>query len=84
MFSSGQRVPGQHAAHDHTGIGSGIHYPVPVHRQPAYCVLGETARLSVTDKLSSEILSLPMYPQLGTATAERVVEDLRRSLAELD
>lgn len=37
----------------------------------------------MADKLSAEILSLPMYLPWGTAAAERVVADLRRSLAEL-
>lgn len=64
------------------GIGTGIHYPVPVHRQPAYLALGQQAHLPVTDSLSAEILSLPMYPQLGAAAAERVAQALRRAVAE--
>ncbi|MBY0431781.1 MAG: DegT/DnrJ/EryC1/StrS family aminotransferase [Rhodospirillales bacterium] len=58
------------------GIGTGVHYPVPVHAQPAYrsrfdrhCVT-----LRNTEALAGEILSLPMYPQLGHAEARRVVE----------
>ena len=53
------------------GIGVGIHYPVPVHLQPAYSHLGE-ADLSITEHLAQQVLSLPMYPQLARADVERV------------
>jgi dTDP-4-amino-4,6-dideoxygalactose transaminase len=49
------------------GIGSGIHYPVPVHRQPAYegrVTLGPS-RCVETERAAAEILSLPMYPELS-------------------
>lgn len=58
------------------GISTAIHYPVPVHLQPAYNRFGDSRDLPVTEKLSSEILSLPMYPQLGEGKAERVAEAL--------
>jgi dTDP-4-amino-4,6-dideoxygalactose transaminase len=54
------------------GIGTGIHYPVPVHRQPAYegrVALGPS-RCAETERASGEILSLPLYPEL---TDEQVV-----------
>jgi dTDP-4-amino-4,6-dideoxygalactose transaminase len=44
------------------GIGAAIHYPVPVHRQPAYA--GFRAELPQTERVSKQILSLPMYPEL--------------------
>ena len=47
------------------GIGTGIHYPVPVHLQEAFTSLGYHAGdLPVTEQLVGEILSLPMYPEL--------------------
>jgi dTDP-4-amino-4,6-dideoxygalactose transaminase len=47
------------------GIGTGIHYPVPIHLQPAYKNLGfPPESLPVTEKITQEILSLPMYPDL--------------------
>lgn len=47
------------------GIGAGIHYPIPVHRQPAYMKLGyDTVSLPNTENAASEVLSLPMYPEL--------------------
>ena len=46
------------------GIGSLIHYPVPVHLQPAYRGRLEHGSLAQTERIVSEILSLPMYPEL--------------------
>jgi dTDP-4-amino-4,6-dideoxygalactose transaminase len=54
------------------GIGTLIHYPVPVHRQPAYAALAGTA-LPVTEQLCGEILSLPMFPELADEQIERVI-----------
>jgi dTDP-4-amino-4,6-dideoxygalactose transaminase len=61
-------------------IGTGIHYPVPVHLQPAY--EGRLAEFPVglpqTSRAMHEILSLPIYPQLGLDAADRVVGETRR------
>jgi hypothetical protein len=61
-------------------IGTGIHYPVPVHLQPAYRGrFGEyPAWLPQTTRIAREILSLPIYPQLGGEAAERVIAEIRR------
>ena len=57
-------------------IGSNIHYPVPVHRQPAYA--GRLrADLPETEAAAAEVLSLPLYPQLSDAAVERVVQAVR-------
>ena len=61
------------------GIGTGIHYPVPVHLQPAYrdrTPLGP-AGCTETAKASEEVFSLPMYPELTDAQVERVCAALR-------
>jgi dTDP-4-amino-4,6-dideoxygalactose transaminase len=45
------------------GIGALIHYPIPIHRQPAYADLGlSSGSLPVTERLAGEILSLPGQP----------------------
>ena len=54
------------------GIGTGIHYPVPVHQQPAYRHLG--AQLPVTEQIAGEILSLPMHPFLSDADVDAVID----------
>jgi dTDP-4-amino-4,6-dideoxygalactose transaminase len=47
-------------------VGTGIHYPIPLHLQKAYENLGYTqGSFPVTEKAAAETLSLPMYPQLG-------------------
>ncbi|WMW25416.1 DegT/DnrJ/EryC1/StrS family aminotransferase [Methanolobus sediminis] len=43
-------------------IGSGIYYPIPIHRQPYYKELGYNDNLLVTEKVSREVLSLPVHP----------------------
>ena len=48
------------AALTKAGIGTAVHYPIPVHRQPAYTQLGMDAAFPVADRLASEILSLPL------------------------
>lgn len=48
------------------GVSTGIHYPIPIHRQPAIVsAIGATPRLDKTDEVASTVLSLPMYPQLA-------------------
>lgn len=61
------------------GVGTGIHYPVPVHRQPAYedrVVLGPS-QCRATEQASGEILSLPMYPELSDASVSQICRALR-------
>ncbi len=56
-------------------ISTGIHYPVPVHLQPAYRSLGyHRGDFPVSEQYSEEILSLPMYAELSPALIERVAE----------
>ena len=59
------------------GIGSAIHYPVPVHLQPAYQGGIVTAgRLPETERAAAEILSLPMHPALTAAQVEHIAQVL--------
>lgn len=62
------------------GIGTAIHYPRPVHLQPAYRALGNGACLPVTETICAEILSLPMYPQLGAQAAADVAQHLSSAI----
>jgi len=57
------------------GINTLIHYPVPVHQQPAYRGrLRVVGSMTNTEKVANEILSLPMYPELNQTDARRVAE----------
>jgi dTDP-4-amino-4,6-dideoxygalactose transaminase len=59
------------------GIGSAIHYPVPLHLQRAYVSLNYGAGdFPVTESAAAEIVSLPMYPQLTTAQLEKVAVEV--------
>ena len=64
------------------GIGTGVHYPMPVHLQPAYrdrIALGH-AGCPQTERAADEILSLPMYPELTDAEVETICAALRSLL----
>lgn len=61
------------------GIGTGIHYPQPVHLQPAYrdrVALGP-ARCALTEIAATQVLSLPLYPELTDEQVEQVCAALR-------
>jgi dTDP-4-amino-4,6-dideoxygalactose transaminase len=60
------------------GIGSGIHYPVPVHLQRAMAYLGyQAGDFPATEKVVGEILSLPMYAELTDDQISSVVDAIR-------
>lgn len=68
------------------GIGSGIHYPIPLHLQKAYEHLGYIqGAFPVTERVAGEIVSLPMFPQLSPSqqelVASKVLEFLHASVA---
>ena len=63
-------------------IDTGIHYPIPLHLQKAYEAFGfKKGDFPITEKVASEILSLPMYPQLQEAAQERVVQKIQEFTA---
>lgn len=61
------------------GVDTGIHYPLPVHRQDGYAPRVRIAGdgLPVTDRLAGRILSLPLFPELGDDEADRVITAIR-------
>ena len=59
------------------GIGTGIHYPVPLHLQKAYKGMNyRETDFPVATRTAGEILSLPMYPQLSTEQQTRVTDEI--------
>jgi dTDP-4-amino-4,6-dideoxygalactose transaminase len=60
------------------GIGTGIHYPVPVHLQPAYRgrLAAGPSGLGVTERAARQILSLPMYPQLSEEMIDCIITQI--------
>lgn len=79
------RVPNRDTVLAHMaaqGVTCGIHYPVPVHLQPAYAYLGYKAgAFPVAEACANEFLSLPMYPELTDAQLAHVVSSLKAGLS---
>jgi UDP-2-acetamido-2-deoxy-ribo-hexuluronate aminotransferase len=63
---------------DADGIPTAVHYPKPIHRQPAYARWGTHVYCPVSDWLSDRVLSLPMHAYLGAHTQSRIVEAVAR------
>ena len=58
---------------EQAGVATGIHYPIPIHLQPAYADLGlGRGSFPVSEQDAAEVLSLPMFPELEDAAIERV------------
>jgi dTDP-3-amino-3,4,6-trideoxy-alpha-D-glucose transaminase len=57
------------------GVASAIHYPLPIHRTEAYAELGlQAGSLPVSEALSEQICSLPLFPAMDASELERVAE----------
>ncbi len=57
------------------GIGTLMHYPIPIHLQPAYASLGWTrGAFPVAEKICNETLSLPLYPELPPETVDQIAD----------
>ena len=66
-----------------SGIGTGIHYPIPLHLQKAYQNLGyHEGDFPVTEKAAARILSLPMFPGLTHAQQDRVAQQVLEFVGE--
>ncbi len=70
------------AALAEAGIGTGIHYPIPLHLQKAYENLNyKTGDFPVTERVASEIVSLPMFPQMTNEQLGEVAAKVRELLS---
>jgi len=60
------------------GIGCGVYYPVPMHLQPCYKALGyKKGAFPVTERVTSRVLSLPMFPELTDGQKDQVISMVR-------
>src|SRR5262249_46221540 len=67
------------------GISTGVHYPVPIHLQPAYRDLGyKRGDFPVAEQAAERILSLPMYPELPLSSIEYVCSAVQAFEADGD
>jgi dTDP-4-amino-4,6-dideoxygalactose transaminase len=75
------RTPARDQLHSHLqerGISTGLHYPVPLHLQKAFEHLGyKKGDFPVSEMVASQVLSLPMYPELTNEQMEYVAESIR-------
>ena len=61
-----------------TGVATGLHYPCPVHLQPAYADLGHKAGdFPVAERLAGELLSLPIFPEMTQSQQRQVCDALK-------
>lgn len=74
------RTDAQKALHGE-GIPTAVHYPTPIHRQPAYAAWSDGADCPAAERLAGEVLSLPMHAYLDEATQSRIVAALARAAA---
>jgi len=65
------------------GIGTGIHYPIPLHLQKAYEHLGyKNGAFPVTERVATEIASLPMFPQMTFDQQDEVCQRIKEFIGE--
>ena len=64
------------AALHRAGIPTAVHYPVPIHRQPAYAALSSADVCPVSVEMAGKVMSLPMGPYLSTSSAQQVATAL--------
>jgi dTDP-4-amino-4,6-dideoxygalactose transaminase len=76
------RTPGRDALQkrlQEQGIATAIHYPRPIHLQPAMAAArGRAGDLPVSERLSAEVLSLPLYPELPLEALDEIAGEVRR------
>lgn len=65
------------------GVGSDIHYPLPTHQQPIYTQYAPRWGLPVTNRLATEVLSLPNFPELTDTEVAHVVQAVRQVVRAL-
>jgi dTDP-4-amino-4,6-dideoxygalactose transaminase len=63
------------------GIETAVHYPLPVHLQPAYRALGAGRSLPVSERLCASVVSLPLYPELADEEVDAVCSSLSETLS---
>jgi perosamine synthetase len=60
------------------GIGSAIHYPIPLHRQPVFCLKNDPDPCPVATRLAGSVLSLPVHPSVGVDQLAYICDTINR------
>lgn len=58
-------------------IGTGVHYPIPIHKQPVYKELGYKDSLPISERAVEEVLSIPVHPALSRADVQTVIKAIK-------
>ncbi|MBN2488632.1 MAG: DegT/DnrJ/EryC1/StrS family aminotransferase [Methanosarcinaceae archaeon] len=66
------------------GIGTGIYYPVPIHKQPLYRELGYNDNLPVCEEAAGEALSLPVHPAVSKEDLNMIIETIKKGVEAID
>jgi dTDP-4-amino-4,6-dideoxygalactose transaminase len=65
------------------GVGCAVHYPKPIHLQQAYEFMGlKAGAFPVSERLSKEIMSLPVYPELSEEQVKGIASTLEKALGQ--
>jgi UDP-2-acetamido-2-deoxy-ribo-hexuluronate aminotransferase len=59
------------------GIPTAVHYPIPLHQQPAYARYATESRLGAAEALAAQVLSLPLYPDMASDVQNAIVAAVR-------
>jgi UDP-2-acetamido-2-deoxy-ribo-hexuluronate aminotransferase len=65
-------------------IPTAVHYPLPMHLQPAYAHLGAAGDYPVAERMAARVMSLPMGPYLGEADVQYVATTLLKEIGRID
>ncbi len=77
------RVPHRDALLTHLrddGVGAAVHYPIPIHRQPAWARMPVPGPLPNAEQLAGEVISLPLYPEITTEQIDYCVDALGEAI----
>lgn len=65
------------------GVPTAVHYPIPIHRQPAYAAFCRGEGLPAAEDAAAHVVSLPMYADMDEATQDTIVAAVRRALEKV-
>jgi dTDP-4-amino-4,6-dideoxygalactose transaminase len=71
------------SALERRGVGTLVHYPVPLHLMKAFPGTGRAGDFPVAERACGEILSLPLYPEMSDQAARQVASAVREAVAEI-
>lgn len=80
------RVPRRDWVAEHlreTGVPTAVHYPLPIHLQPAYTGLARPGSMPIAESAAQQVLCLPMHADLDESVQKRVVSALAKALQDL-